>query len=86
MAQSYNRLAKDPAVVFTKQMQEILIAAARDKCAAKNWRLHAIATDNTRVHMIISWRTFMEWNQVINRIKNIMSYRLGKELKNAVRQ
>jgi REP element-mobilizing transposase RayT len=86
MADAYARAAKQPPVVFTKQIQKILIDTARAECAAKNWRLHCAATDSTHVHLLVSWKTFIPWNNVIHRLKNILSYRLGRELATPGRQ
>ena len=86
MAEAYARAAKQPPIIFTKQIQQILIDTALAECVAKNWRLHAAATDRTHVHLIISWKTFIPRNDVINRLKNILSYRLGKELNSTGRQ
>ena len=79
MAESYARVAKQPPVIFTTQIQKILINTARAECAAQNWRLYAAATDRTHVHLLISWKTFIPWNDVIKRLKNILSNRLGRD-------
>jgi REP element-mobilizing transposase RayT len=86
MAESYARVAKQPPVIFTTQIQKILINTARAECAAQNWRLYAAATDRTHVHTLISWKTFIPWNDVIKRQKNILSYRLGRDLGMTARQ
>jgi REP element-mobilizing transposase RayT len=86
MADVYARAAKQAPVIFTTQIQQILINTARAECAAKHWRLHCAATDSTHVHLLVSWKTFIPWNDVIHRLKNILSYRLAKELATRGRQ
>jgi len=80
MAQVYARAAKQPPVIFTTQIQKMLIEVARAECAAQHWRLHAAATDKTHVHFLVSWKAFIPWNDVIKRLKNFLSYRIGREL------
>lgn len=59
-------------------MQEILILGAFDVCRRRNWRLHAVGTETTHAHFIISWREFISWDQVLAKLKNILSLLLGR--------
>jgi REP element-mobilizing transposase RayT len=86
MAQVYARAAKQPPVIFTTQIQKILVEVAQAECMAQHWRLHAAATDKTHVHFLVSWKNFIPWNDVVNRLKNILSYRLGRDLATTGRQ
>jgi REP element-mobilizing transposase RayT len=79
MARVYAGAAKHPPVIFTTRIQKMLIDVSLTECAAQHWRLHAVATDKTHIHLLISWKTSVPWNDVVKRLKNILSYRIGRE-------
>ena len=76
MAEFYRRDAKHGEVVFTSEVQRVLVAAARALCQQKGWRLHQVMTDKTHVHTLLSWRGFLEWRSVRRSLK----YRFTSEL------
>jgi REP element-mobilizing transposase RayT len=81
MADIYDRQATDPPVLFTPEIQRILIQTAHEVCSSRQWRLHAAGTEPTHIHLLVSWKTFIPWNNVTMRLKNVMSLFLGRRLK-----
>jgi len=77
-AEEYDDCAKFPKVHFDQMVQEILILGAYDICQRRGWRLHAVGTDPSHVHVIVSWRGFRPWHDVMDKLKNILSLLLGR--------
>ena len=73
LAQQYDDLAKFPPVEFDQEIQEILILGAHDICTRRGWRLHGIGTDPEHVHIVLSWKTYTPWRQVMEKLKNLLS-------------
>jgi REP element-mobilizing transposase RayT len=67
-------------------MQHVLILGCADVCANRGWRLHAVATEPSHVHLIVSWKQFIPWQEVRQRIKNVLSYLLGRVMSQNGRQ
>lgn len=72
-------LAHEP-VIFNQQMQELLVSATVNLCEEKNWRLHQIRATTTHIHILVSWRGFVEWKEVRSTLKR----RLGADLSKAL--
>ncbi len=77
MASRYDTRANFEAVAFTDKLQEILVLGTHEVCRRKGWRLHAVATDASHFHCVLSWNGFLEWAEVRKRIKNVLSRYLG---------
>jgi len=77
-AASWDRQAKGGAVVFDERIQSILICGAKDICDRRNWILEGIGTDPTHIHLAISWNGFVKCDDVLAKLKNVLSYILGK--------
>ena len=80
MAQCYGSQAQQKPTLFKQDHQKILIWTAHDACHRRQWQLHYIATETTHVHVLVSWREFMPWEEVSKRLKNLMSLMLGRKL------
>jgi len=78
MARMYVGQAGDDPVTFTPDLQRVLIAGAFDICSRRDWRLHAIGTDPTHGHFLISEMQFMDWEAVRDKLKNLLSLFLGR--------
>jgi hypothetical protein len=85
-ADFYDRNAKQPAVEFDRVMQAVLIAGAADVCRRRDWRFHAGGTDPTHGHFLISWKEFTPWNDVSDKLKNLLSLFLGRLAKETGRR
>ena len=85
-AKEYDHRAKFPKVVFDRQLQEVLIVGCADICRRRGWRLHAVGTDPSHFHFIVSWRGFLPWRHVMERTKNLLSLFLGRATRQAGRR
>ncbi|MBC8104990.1 MAG: hypothetical protein H7Z14_00235, partial [Anaerolineae bacterium] len=63
---------------FDAGMQRVLIAGTNDICERREWTFHGAGTDPTHFHALISWRAFVEWEFVRDKLKNILSLFLGR--------
>jgi hypothetical protein len=78
MAEAYDELARQEPVEFTKQIQDVMIAGAYDICQRRHWRLHAVAFELSHLHLLFSWKEFIEWLEVRAKLKNLLSLFLGR--------
>ena len=60
-ADQYDNNARQPKVTFDRLIQEVMILGAHDICRRRRWRLHAVGTEASHVHIVLSWRTFIPW-------------------------
>src|SRR5437660_9592675 len=79
MAASYDRQANQSEVVFMPEIQRLLIRYTLDICARRNWRVHGTGTDPTHFHVAISWHGFIPCREVMNKLKNVLSFLLGRD-------
>jgi hypothetical protein len=77
-AAAWDRLSAHDAVLFTDVMQSILICGAKDICDRRTWTLEGAGTDPTHVHLAVSWDGFVPCDDVLGKLKNVLSYLLGK--------
>ncbi len=61
-------------------MQDVLVKATCEICGRNGWHLHQVRATPTHVHVFMSWREYVEWQQVSNTLKR----RLGAELSKAL--
>jgi REP element-mobilizing transposase RayT len=80
IARARDAAANFDTMEFNEPIQRLLIRAAWETCRRRGWRLHAVGTDPTHIHLLVSWIEFLLWSNVFNRLKNGMSYMLGKEI------
>ncbi|HSV15521.1 MAG TPA: hypothetical protein VLI90_14770 [Tepidisphaeraceae bacterium] len=80
IADARDRLAKFDEVTFDETIQRLLIRATLETCRRRNWRLHGAGNDETHLHLAISWKRFEPVDDVMNRLKNALSFVLGKEI------
>ena len=79
MAEHYHRDARHRAVMFTPNVQAVLVASTQATCTQKQWRLHQVMACRTHVHTLLRWRGFVRWKQV----RRTLKYRYTSELKSA---
>jgi len=80
MARLYDSQAVQQPVHFGPSHQKVLLWILHGACQRRKWRLHFVATENTHIHILVSWREFTPWQEVGNRLKNLMSLMLGRKL------
>ncbi len=77
-ANQYNYNAKQDRVAFDELIQQVLILGAHNICQTRRWRLHAVGSDPSHVHLVVSWTSFIPWKQVQEKLKNVLSLFLGR--------
>ena len=75
----YDLQAKEPPVLFTADHQQVLLWIVSDACQRRGWRLHQLACEPSHVHILVSWRDFLRWEDVRGKLKNLMSRELGRQ-------
>ena len=78
MAERYREHARFEPVQFDMAEQRVLIAGAHDICMRRGWRLHAVGTDPTHAHYLISQRGYFDFVEVRDRLKNLLSLFFGR--------
>jgi REP element-mobilizing transposase RayT len=78
-ANFYDSQAKQPRVLFRPVHQRILLWIIQDACARRKWRLHAVATNPTHIHVLMSWRSEERWQEISRRLKVLSSLMLGRK-------
>jgi hypothetical protein len=77
-ARKYDERAREGPVVFTRDVQRVIIRTTADFCARRKFRFHGSGNDESHSHLLISWRGYSHWNEVMRRLKNILSLELNK--------
>jgi len=80
LARFYDRNAEQPPVTFGPFHQRVMIWITHDASIRRDWRLHAVATESTHIHMLVSWRSDEPWRDVRKRLKVLCSLMLGRKL------
>ncbi len=80
MANDHDALAKFGRVPFDDVIRPMLLREAHDICRNRGCRLHAAGTDPMHVHLLVSWRRFTLCSDVLNKLKNVLSYQLGRQV------
>lgn len=81
MAGHYDRDAAQAPVIFDDEVQRIIIEGVKDICTRRDWMLHAIATEPSHVHLLVSWPPDThEWKHVHDTLKRLLGMMLSKHL------
>lgn len=80
MAKRYATAARAAPVTFDIRMRHVIIDAVRQSCEARNWRLHQVCATSTHVHILISWRGFIDWKHTSDTLKRHVGIALSKAL------
>jgi len=80
MARHYDDAATQPPVNFSDKHQHILIEGALDIASRREWRVHAVASEPTHVHFLISWHdenaSHTTWMHVRDKLKSLLGMML----------
>ena len=63
MAQVYRSRATHDTVFLNTEHQQAIITRLVEAVTCINCRLHAVATDKSHVHVLVSWRGERTWQQ-----------------------
>lgn len=75
-AQVYKERAAHDTILLDGIHQQALIARLIDAVSFIDSRLHAVATDSTHIHMLLSWRGNRTWQQNRASLKKSMTLML----------
>lgn len=80
-AKWYDAHAKSEPTIFDEKVQRLLYRGTSEICRNRNWRFHGGASDPTHFHVLVSWIEFVSCQDVLARMKNLLSYILGQEIR-----
>jgi hypothetical protein len=78
MAADYDEAASQDEVTFDSALQKEILVVANQICDEERWTLEAAGFDATHTHLVVSWRMFMSWERVDQRLKNLLSLKLNR--------
>jgi REP element-mobilizing transposase RayT len=78
MAANYRRRQRAPTIEFTEPIQRCLIDVAIDAAGHLDVVVHAVATEMSHVHVLVSWRHNRRWNSIRRSLRIALSGRLNE--------
>jgi len=79
LAQCYQREQKESSAVFDTSIQRLLIDQLELAAPLARFRLHAVATDSTHIHVLVSWNDPRNWKRLRRSIRHGLTTRLNEE-------
>jgi len=79
-ADLYRRNASEDGVIFDRRIQRLLIDEALNAAEHQQFTIHAIGTDSTHAHVLMSWSKAASWKKVQAGLRQSLTRRLNKEL------
>jgi REP element-mobilizing transposase RayT len=77
-AEDYDQRATQDSAAFPRGVQRLLIRIAHDFCTRRRFRLHCVGNEDRHTHYVLSWRGFLTWDEVMRRLKNVLSTMLNQ--------
>jgi hypothetical protein len=77
-ARKRDERAKQDPVEFSHDVQAILIRTTYQFCARRRLRLLGIGNEQGHTHIVIGWRAFCAWQEVLRRLKNVLTTSLNR--------
>ncbi len=81
MANSYKDRQRQEATTFNRSTQQTLINIVREACYHQSLRLHAITTDASHVHILISWPAGKPVVRIRQNLKQSLTRRLNEQIR-----
>ncbi|MEM9414411.1 MAG: hypothetical protein AAGA29_02895 [Planctomycetota bacterium] len=78
MASNYRAKQKHPTVLFTHDQQEAIAASLRDAGPCIEATIHAIATEPSHFHVLVSWNHDRKWDSIRRSLRTSVSLTLNK--------
>ena len=78
MAERYRSQQREPAVYFDDDMQHVMVDTACDAGGHIDVVVHAVATEPTHAHVLVSWSHDRPWKSVRAAIRSALSRRLNE--------
>jgi hypothetical protein len=79
LAAAYEREAKQQPVDFDSAVQRWLIDETQVNAKFQRVRVHAVATDSTHLHALVSWGDERDWLRIRTSLKTSLTRRLNRE-------
>ncbi|MEM9110714.1 MAG: hypothetical protein AAGC72_11895 [Planctomycetota bacterium] len=79
MAACYQSKMTQDTARFDDVAQQIIVSAVQEKAAIKQWSAHAIATDPTHAHILLSWEQPTDWLLVRRGLKASLTRALSEQ-------
>jgi hypothetical protein len=80
IAEARDRMANFDEVKFNRKMQAILIRTAYESCRRNRWHLFGSGSELSHIHFAIGWKEFQDCDEVSRRLKNALSFVLGRDI------
>lgn len=78
MALHYRENLVGDVAYFDRTKQQVLINAAIEAFEYQAVRGHAVATESTHIHILVSWRTECSWELVRRRLRGSLTRQLNQ--------
>ncbi len=80
MAQSYRLRQTQDVVTFNQSVQQCMIDALQENLSHSHYRLHAIATDSSHIHILISWQDQRSTAMLKSTVKQALTRHLNQSV------
>ncbi len=77
-AKKYDERAQQEPAEFSRVVQALIIRFTHDFCARRRFRFHGAANEPGHIHLVLSWRGYSAWNEVLRRMKNLLTTKLNQ--------
>jgi len=77
----YRKRMLNEAVMWGHALQRVVLEAVREKCEVRGWKLYAVATDRTHLHVLVGWESNETWQLVRRGLKSSISRRLNQTVR-----
>ena len=77
-AREWDELAKQQPAKFDELVQKLIVRFTYEFCARRKVRLRGVGNEEGHTHIVSSWRGFSDRDEVIRRLKNVLSTSLNR--------
>lgn len=75
----YDANAKQDPVEFDEATQRELLILAHQICEEEGWCLAGAGFERKHMHLAVSWRPYIRWEEVDRRLKNLLALKLNRK-------
>ena len=77
-AAKYDDAASQDPAEFSLEAQRVMIRVTHDFCGRRRFRLLGTGNERGHFHIVLGWRAFCDWKEVMRRLKNILATALNR--------
>src|SRR5688500_3648047 len=70
-AKRYDERANQDRARFVEEVQRQIIRITYDFCQRRKIRFHGAGNEEGHTRLVLSWRGFLQWHEVLRRLKNV---------------